>query len=389
MKGIQRVFVFVLLGSLGPAQLCLHAGTELTFSARTSQGSHGEVHVLGEASINVKDLNLVRYKYKIRRKVEVIIAPDVLKLLTFLPTSAGRNATVFGDEIADAQQATLDLIHELRAFIAESDSFPSNELKKRCTELLKKIEHSKAQRQWPVNVNSGLSLEAEKKKLEAANRQIAEIAERLRAVKLSEALEITEAIDCGFRSRREELTLLIFDMFPPSEADNENTGKAIAEERPLVTFVCDPALSFSTGVFLSNLDEKEFDFRPTIGSEKGDLTARDAIGFNNRSEFRVMPGVLVNVLVVQLSDSVGVHLSFGALADFGGEQGTALEFIAGPSLEIRKSVLFTVGPHVGRVSELQGGFEIGTPKIKGLDTVPIQKSYRVDVGFGISYRFAP
>ena len=200
--------------------------------------------------------------------------------------------------------------------------------------------------------------------------------------------EISESIVCGFRPRKETLTLLVFDLFPPDEADEKGTEKAIAKELPMVTFVCEHPLSFSTGVFVSTLDEKEFDFRSMLVDEKGGPpTATDVIGFNNRSSFRMMPGVMVNMLVWQPSYGFDVRLSFGALADFGGEQGTALEFIFGPSFGIKKSALFTVGAHVGRVLDLQGGFEIGTPKIKGLDSVPTQKSYRVGLGFGISYSF--
>ena len=158
------------------------------------------------------------------------------------------------------------------------------------------------------------------------------------------------------------------------------------------TFVCEHPISFSTGVFISLLDEMEFDYRPMFNEgvdEKSNPTATDVIGFNNESKFRVMPGVMVNTLIKQWSNGIEIHLSFAALADLGGEQGTNLEFIVGGSFGFKKSVLLTLGAHVGRVPELQGGFNIGDPKIDGLDSVPIQKSYRVACGFGISYNFIP
>ena len=117
-------------------------------------------------------------------------------------------------------------------------------------------------------------------------------------------------------------------------------GKEVmAEELPMVTFVCEHPLSFSTGIFVSTLDEKEFAFRPMVGGKEGNPTATDVIGFNNRSSFLMMPGFMANMLVWQQGYSFDVRLS---------EQGTALEFIAGPSFGIKKSALFTVGACANR-----------------------------------------
>ena len=219
-----------------------------------------------------------------------------------------------------------------------------------------------------------------------AEKQIAKIASQLSMAQHADP-EISQSIDCGMRPRKEELTLLVFDLFPPRKSDEGEDEATIVKELPLVTFVCEHPLSFSAGVFFSTLDEKEFDFRAMLVDEASNQMATDVIGFNNRSDFQVMPGAMVNTLVWKPSDGFDMHLSFGAIADLGGEQGADLEFIIGPSFGIKGNTMLTVGAHFGRVSELQGGFEIGTPRIEGLDTVPTQKSYRIGLGFGISYIF--
>ncbi len=437
------LFATVTMLLLAGPPIPLLAGQELTFSALRHQGSYGEVRVRGKASIKMTDLNLIRYQYKIRRQVTAIDAPDALKLLPFMPTSVSTQeepggpereivnlhpiekksskgdlsyATLIAREIADAakqaeqiQQATAELVRKLRAFIAASARFSSETLMDRSKEL---IEAASKERKWPETQRLRLKLaefsqddsiivakaaldstlrwiEVAKSKYERSENQIAEVIEHFRAAKVMHdktQLEISESIDCGFRSRKEELTLLIFDLFP-----EEETNKATVTEMPMVTFVCEHPISFSTGVFSSLLDEKEYDYRPMFNKgvdEKSNPTATDVIGFNNKSEFRVMPGVIVNTLIYQWSN-VDIHLSLGALTDFGGEQGTNLEFILGGSLGFKRSVLLTVGAHVGRVPKLQKSFKIGAPKIEGLDSVPIKKSYEVGLGFGISYNFIP
>lgn len=371
---------------------------KLCFSARKGQASYGELRIRRKATITVKDLNVVRYKYVIQRNVTTVDAPNVLKILRFLPEAVSkplglthnkeydRSFKEDGDLVKRAQKATSDLVRELRAFIKESDAFLGKALKERCQELLRKIEHTADTRKWP-NLTIPSIWDAAKEEWENSQEQIESIKARLHAATLNKPPGIMEEVTCNFRSRKEELTLLVFDLFPPDEAGAEDIEKAVAEERPMVTFVCEPPISFSTGVFVSLLNEEEFDFRPKIGKETGSLKVTDVIGFNNSSSFRVMPGAMVNVFVWQPRYGIDVHCSFGALADFGGEQGTSLEFLLGPSLDIKKSVLFTAGIHVGRVSELQGGFNLGTPKVEGLDSVPIQKSYKVGLGFGISYHF--
>ena len=396
MKILVKVILFTAV------TMPLLAEPKLTFSAQTSQGSYGEVRVRGKASITVKDLNWVRYQYKIRRQVTAVAAPDVLKILPFLTTSVAsppstevsyRSLAAAASQAENAQRATEELVRDLRAFIAASEGFPAQALTERSKELLDEIKTP--ERKWPSAADlkkiapDDVTLKLIKKaepEWRRAEDQIAKIAAHLHAAAAAKT-EISESITCGFRPRKEELTLLVFDLFPPNEADEKETEAARAEELPVVTFVCEHPLSFSTGVFISTLDEKEFDFRPMVGGKEENPTATDVIGFNNRSSFRMMPGVMVNMLVWQPSYGFDVRLSFGALADFGGKQGTALEFIVGPSFGIKKSALFTVGAHVGRVLDLQGGFKIGTPKIEGLDSVPTQKSYRVGLGFGISYSF--
>ncbi len=444
---LLKSFLFTIVNMLllAGTPMPLLAEQELTFSALRHQGSYGEVRVRGKASIKVKDLNLIRYQYKIRRQVTAIAAPDVLKLLPFDPTIVSTQEEpvdttpeqplrqvssydILSTAIANAanqaeqtQQATAELDRKLRAFIAASARFSSETLMGLSREL---IETAKKERKWPETQELKLKLaeflqdnsttfaiessdntltrietakldstltriEAAKSEWERSEKQIAEVTEHFRAAEVMHdktQSEISESIDCGFRSRKEELTLLIFDLFP-----EEETNKATVTEMPLVTFVCEHPISFSTGVFRSSLEEKEFDYRPMFNEseEKSNPTATDAIGYNNKSEFRIMPGIMINTLIYQLSNSIDIHLSFATLADLGGEQGTNIEFIFGGSVGFKKSVFLTAGWHFGRVPELQGGFKIGDPKIEGLDSVPIQKSYQVGCGLGISYNFIP
>ena len=443
---IRRYVTFkrqMQFGSLGIALMALVAmpllaGPRLQFSSLASSGSHGEVRVRGTATITVTDLNWFRYRYEIRRQATTISAPPVKNILPFLPDAIaapaqsgeqigamrkGKSGSIetlvskAAEDATSAQQATQQLVRELRAFVRASGEFSGEALKGRVADLLAKIKPT-SDRQWPdtyeLKTNLRLSLapsvnagpektaqllllertldqiDARKPDWREAEDQIAKFQEHLRGAQGLES-KMSESTVCGLGPRKEQLTLVVFDLFPPSATDEDAAAVAEVNELPLVTFICEHPLSFSTGVFASSLDEREFDYRPTIkrGDEAGGPTATDAIGFASRSGFQIMPGVMVNTRLVRLTDGLALHLSFGALADFAGVEGTDLEFILGPSLGIKRSALLTVGVHVGRVSELQGGFEVGAPKIEGLDAVPTQTSYKAGLGFGISYAFGP
>ena len=432
----------------------LLAGQELTFSALRYQGFYGEVRVRGKASIKVKNLNRVRYQYKIHRQVTAIEAPnvlkplsslliklangksdpqittittpvpDVLKLQPFTPDVLAqetsqivylKNNPTISIRILDAvrqadnaQRATAELVRKLRTFIALSSGEFSKKQRVHCKKLLQEIKTTKKKRRWPQteglrrkrvfsrvdsNIKEALDrtmtrIEVAKWKWKRAEQQIANIAEHLHAA-INTGSEISASIACGSRPRKEKLSLLVFDLFPPET----ETGKAPVTEMPLITFVCEHPLSFSIGGFYSNLIDKEYVFRPKMGA---DSTITQVIGFNNQSKFRVMPGVMVNTRLFQFLNGFEIHLSFGgALTNFRGEQGTDIEFIIGGSFRINKSVFLTLGAHFDHVLDLQdyegdeNNFELGTPKIEGLKSVPTQKFYKFKSGFGISYRFIP
>ena len=439
---ITVVNVGLLVGSDEP----LAAGQKLIYSARTSLGSHGEVKVRGKGSITVEDLNLVRYKYKIRRQVTEIDAPDVLKLLPFTPQDLDVQSSVQLLEskkeafkgLAEltgsinaglsnaytAQQVTEELIRELRDFIASSEGVPSEVLRDHGRKLLGKIEKTSANRNWPlldyfnwylqlillfrqetedpqlIRTLNGIvaRIESEKRMWIQADEQITAIEQHLRLALTahdSTGSMISESIDCRFKSRKEDWSLVVFDLFPPNQTGEQKTKKAEAKEFPLVTFVCESSLSFSAGIFTSYIDEEEFDFRPmivngcdTMVDEECIPTTKEVIGYNNRSDIRLMPGTVINAQICQACEVVDVHMSLGILADFGGEQGADLEFIPGLTFEISKAAFITVGLHFARVSELQDGFEPGNRRPQGLDTVPTQKSYKTGLGLGLSYRFS-
>lgn len=503
-----------LAGSPAP----LLAGTNLTFSALTSHGSFGEVPVRGQATITVKDLNWVRYRYRIGRHVTEIDAPNVLKLLPSLTSNAANKNQAeptnvpptntpnllkllpftpdvvlaqipsrikCGDvslvtmilqtatQADSAQRATAERVRKLRAFIADSGRLASDTLMARCRRLIEETRNTKNIPIWPgtdalknrlaslkeriflaskATLDSALSrteaelaqatvaprvdgklkkvekalalveaaeldgklrqteaalarvektnldsivrrIEAVKPKWLRAEQQIAEIAEHLRtALQIHERTQskITESINIGPRPRKENLTLLVFDLFPPDEADTAQTKKAKVEELPLVTFVCEHPLSFSFGVFMSRIIDKEYDFRPMLDAQ-GNIKTSEVIGFNNRSKYRAIPGVLVNMLLPwHCSDHFDMHLSLGgALANLGGEHGSNVEYIVGGSVRIKRCLLVTVGVHVGRVTTLQENLTQGIQKIEGLDTVPTQKHFKSGIGVGISYSFVP
>ena len=171
--------------------------------------------------------------------------------------------------------------------------------------------------------------------------------------------EISQSIECDFKSRKEEWTLVVFDLFPQDNEDGEKNEAAKKNEYPLVTFVCESPFSISVGFFTS------------------------------WSDFQVMPGTVVNSHVLRIGNGWDVNLSLGTLAEIGGEPGTVLEYTFGPSLEIGKSTWLTFGAHISQGPTMQGGSKIDTSNIEELSTVPTQSSYDVRFGFGISYNKLP
>ncbi len=422
----NRVFFAVLvLCAVSP----LGADSRIQFPAN-SEGSKGEIDVRGSTVVEITELNRVRYEYRLKRAVTAIDAPALLKLLPFV-TKVGAAKERAEDAVKKSQpeavavpgltQEVLDkasaaerleagtaaVVVALRAFLAASNGYPPASLKAEASNGLTKAEailqqtwpqtdelRAKIQLQKPDNKETLLKILDELDKAGKAWRttrdQIAHVAERLRAA-TSPHTSLEEEVNCKDGPRKTAISLLIFDLFPPEEMDDEESGAAKPVEKPMVTLVCEHPLSVSTGFFFSTLDEKDYDFRSQYDGldDEGNPTASDVVGFNNRSNFRIMPGVLINTRLMNFDNTVAMHLSFGGAADIGGEAGTDIEFIIGPSFSVKKNYLFTVGAHIGRVTDLQGGYMLGTPKIDGLDAVPTQKAYRVGLGFGFSYRFTP
>ena len=342
LKTLFTVASVMLL--IGPEQQVV-AGEELELSIRPYLGSLGEVRVLGKTSIKIEGLNWVRYDYRIRNQITVIDAFDVYELLRNL---------IPGSNVVENCTSCNNAKTKIRDFILDSDTLIANNT---LVEEYQKLNIA--------NLLESCDCTNEKSQITALKIHLETAMNRMSNTTGS---KLKKSIYCHGGSRKEEWTLLVYDLFPLAVNWEYTQKKTTAiYELPVVTLVCESPVSLSYGIFTTFLGKEEFGYRP-------------------------IPGTVINTHLLSLwgsQDNMNLHLSFGTLADVIGEQGNDLEFILGPSIQIKKSLWLTCGFHLGQVPDVQSGTESDTTMIEGLDTDPTQKLYKVGVGLGISFKFGP
>lgn len=155
----------------------------------------------------------------------------------------------------------------------------------------------------------------------------------------------------------------------------------------IVTVECTTPFSISGGFGFSSVDEREFVFvssKPPAGG----TDPVNTFGFKNRSSFRTIPLILINTRLKEWNDTFALHASAGAGVDIKTGQpadGTDIEFIVGGSISFKRSFFVTTGVHVGRVSTLAGGFNLGDTVPSGLSAPPIEKTWKP--GFIVAFTY--
>jgi hypothetical protein len=191
--------------------------------------------------------------------------------------------------------------------------------------------------------------------------------------------------DCGFafdQTKSNTITLVKQDRL---------SSETATSEQELVTVVCSSPFSISGGFGFSTINEREFVFVSSTKTvtENGQPVEKviNRFGFENNSSFRPIPLLLLNTRFYEFNDQFALHLSAGAGVDIKtGETGSDVEFIVGPSVSFNRSLFITAGVHIGRVPKLAGGFELNQEVPEGIDTPPLEKSWKPGFIFALTFK---
>lgn len=162
------------------------------------------------------------------------------------------------------------------------------------------------------------------------------------------------------------------------------------------TFGGAPFFSISGGLIFSPLRKREYvRVQGFERNQAGELVLEDdkpklatVIGLKESSPTRITPAIFLNGRLKSWDNRVidGVHLTLGITAKNDNE-GTDVEFLIGPSLSLlERKMFFTVGGYAGRQQRLAGNLFEGFALPAEVDEIPIEKNYRWNVGFSLSYR---
>ena len=157
-----------------------------------------------------------------------------------------------------------------------------------------------------------------------------------------------------------------------------------------------PYFTLSGGLIFSPLRKRQFvriqGFeRDRAGNQvlvdgKPNLTT--VVGVDEDSPTRITPAVFLNGRLPGTSMGVldGIHLTLGVTAK-NDKAGTDIEYLVGPSFSFfEHKMFFTVGGYAGKQQKLAGDFYEGLAVPSTVDELPIQKDYRWNIGFALSYR---
>jgi len=183
----------------------------------------------------------------------------------------------------------------------------------------------------------------------------------------------------------------------PRQGVTEAVAVAGAPFESKFTFGGGPFFSISGGLIFSPLRKREFvrvqGFeRDRAGNlvldENGAPKLATVIGLEESSPTRISPAIFLNGRLKEFNNRIidGLHLSLGITAKNDNE-GTDVEFLLGPSLSmLERNMFFTFGGYAGRQQKLAGGLFEGFALPEGVDEIPIEKNYRWNIGFSLSYR---
>jgi hypothetical protein len=182
----------------------------------------------------------------------------------------------------------------------------------------------------------------------------------------------------------------------PAEGTTAKAEDLVKATDTVLKFGHAPFFSISGGLAFSPLRKREYvrvqgferdiQGNPVLSEGKPNLTT--VIGLKEDSPTRITPLVMLNGRLPgsKMGPIDGWHLSLGVTAK-NDNKGTDLEFLVGPSISLLEdNLFFTFGGYAGRQQRLAGDLFEGAAVPAGVDELPIQKNYRWNTGFSITYK---
>jgi hypothetical protein len=155
----------------------------------------------------------------------------------------------------------------------------------------------------------------------------------------------------------------------------------------LVTVKCASPFSLSAGVAFSLIEQREFTIQQSAVSP-GSTTTVNKFGYSARSAVHPLPLAMVHMRFREWQQHrYALHATFGVAANVQGTNagGSNAEYLPGLSFSLFRTMFLTAGVHIGKQASLAGGFRVGDQVPSGIDSPPIQTSYKVGPGFAITF----
>jgi len=178
--------------------------------------------------------------------------------------------------------------------------------------------------------------------------------------------------------------------------ENAKAQDLVKADATVLKFGEAPFFSISGGLVFSPLRKREF--IRIQGFERdlqGDLVLADGkpnlttiVGLKEDSSSRIAPLIMLNGRLPnsQMGPIDGWHISLG-ITGKNDNKGTDIEYLVGPSVSMLEDNLFlTFGGYAGKQQKLGGNLFEGAAVPAGVDELPIEKNYRWNFGFALTYK---
>lgn len=170
-------------------------------------------------------------------------------------------------------------------------------------------------------------------------------------------------------------------------------SSATEETSDLVTVVCNPPLTVTTGLGFTTIPEKVPGFIPGIKKDSngnpvlddnGNAVIVDRLGYTSESRIKPIYALQLNVALKDCSNGIGIHGTFGSAVGSANDT-TNLEFLFGPSFSfLRRTFYITPAFHLGRRSDFLPDFKVGDEK-GNLTSPPTKMTWKP--GFAVTFTF--
>ena len=197
-----------------------------------------------------------------------------------------------------------------------------------------------------------------------------------------ESFRLETYITCGglFNQNKQIAVRLLLTDRLPSFDSTALTQTDLKD--PFVTVTCGSPFVVSAGIEFSFLRTSTFGIVPSGTS------GANVFGVTETAKISPLPIGMVHGRLGESSDhKVGLYASFGAAAHVQGSAsgGSSAEFLTGLSVGLLRTAFLSVGWHLGKVSELSGGYSVGQAVPTGVTTAPVTSSYKSGVGLAVTF----